>query len=888
MRKYPTSNPNDSQNRTTGGTAGTPVAFYSNANAGAGTGAGMGGGASGMSGGAAGGNPNLATNTSGHAGAMRSTPGTGTGAAPTFMNVNSGAGNAGMAHTGYPGTGNATTTATTVGHTATPGTTGLAATGGLASTPMTGSMTSAEIKSLELMNSPEKFVRPVTKKVVNSQQSLRQSFIPFGGVITPYADATEEEVPLVNFGNNPLVRCKPCRAYMNPFVRWFENGRRWRCNLCGHMNTTPNYYIANVNSLGERVDKAERGELSRGSFDIQATADYIHRPPMPPVYFFVIDVSGTAVESGYLSVVAQTIKYVIEEELMPGKNDGRTQIGFLTFDSTLHFYNLKPGLTQPQMHVVSDLSEVYLPIPENMLVDLNESHDVILAFLDSLPNMFKTSTTYNSYAPEALRSAQAVIKHLGGQVLWFQASTPLSKSDLLKTKQANNAQDKEKLNPNNMFYRNLAAELFFIHATVHLFCFPVTPINLITIGEVAKHTAGDIFYYPNFKSHVDGDRLSSDLTRVLSRHSSWEAVMRIRVSNGWKIPKFYGHFNIRTSDLLAVPCCDSDKSFGFEIEMETASVNEPYLFMQAALLHTSEQGERRIRVHNYIIPTTVNLGDMFNSIDADALSSLIMCQANDRIYNTHNLNTAKRGIEDKSKQICGSASAVIKSYAKDGLPDTLQYLMVSALGSLKNQIWNYNNYLGKGFYTPDYMAYLRFRLETQSPADAAIMFYPRLFALHELDPAEGEVDEDSGDISLPPTLNLTSSVISIEGIYILDNGYELLFWIGQQVVPELVQVLLGVNTVQELGDVDITEELLLQRLTDNSSDPTANKILNIISALRTNKPFYSPLRIIKNGSQADSLFVSYLFEDKTLTYGSDYNEFFQMCTAGSKTMYPAY
>lgn len=38
---------------------------------------------------------------------------------------------------------------------------------------------------------------------------------------------------------------------------------------------------------------------------------------------------------------------------LPG--DSRTRIGFLTFDSTIHFYNLQEGLSQPQMLVVSDI-----------------------------------------------------------------------------------------------------------------------------------------------------------------------------------------------------------------------------------------------------------------------------------------------------------------------------------------------------------------------------------------------------------------------------------------------------------------------------------------------------------------------------------------------------
>ena len=38
---------------------------------------------------------------------------------------------------------------------------------------------------------------------------------------------------------------------------------------------------------------------------------------------------------------------------LPG--DSRTRIGFMTFDSTIHFYNLQEGLSQPQMMIVSDI-----------------------------------------------------------------------------------------------------------------------------------------------------------------------------------------------------------------------------------------------------------------------------------------------------------------------------------------------------------------------------------------------------------------------------------------------------------------------------------------------------------------------------------------------------
>ena len=71
------------------------------------------------------------------------------------------------------------------------------------------------------------------------------------------------------------------------------------------------------------------------------------RAPMPPSYMFVIDVSVAALACGMLEAVVDGIKAALDE-LMANE---RTMVGFLTFDTSLHFYNLKAGLAQPQMLV---------------------------------------------------------------------------------------------------------------------------------------------------------------------------------------------------------------------------------------------------------------------------------------------------------------------------------------------------------------------------------------------------------------------------------------------------------------------------------------------------------------------------------------------------------
>ena len=54
-----------------------------------------------------------------------------------------------------------------------------------------------------------------------------------GVVLQPLAeDPDGEPVPTVNFGTAGVIRCKRCRTYINPFVEFIDNGRRWRCNMC--------------------------------------------------------------------------------------------------------------------------------------------------------------------------------------------------------------------------------------------------------------------------------------------------------------------------------------------------------------------------------------------------------------------------------------------------------------------------------------------------------------------------------------------------------------------------------------------------------------------------------------------------------------------------------
>lgn len=53
------------------------------------------------------------------------------------------------------------------------------------------------------------------------------------------------------------------------------------------------------------------------------------------------------------------------------------RVGFVTYNKVLHFYNVKASLAQPQMMVVSDVADMFVPLLDGFLVSVSESRVVI-------------------------------------------------------------------------------------------------------------------------------------------------------------------------------------------------------------------------------------------------------------------------------------------------------------------------------------------------------------------------------------------------------------------------------------------------------------------------------------------------------------------------------
>lgn len=203
----------------------------------------------------------------------------------------------------------------------------------------------------------------------------KASNLDFGIICQPLIEQQqeeeEEEIPLINFNlsreddNGSVIRCRSCRAYINPYVEWISNGmhNHWICNLCGASNElhSKTYYENYLNGKCK--------ELQYASVEIVAPDEYCVRPPQFPAYIFVINVNKQLIESNILNNICNTIKQIINDNENNNNftKTQQTQIGFITYSDKIHYYSLKSNLSKPKMFVINDINDALIPIPANQV-----------------------------------------------------------------------------------------------------------------------------------------------------------------------------------------------------------------------------------------------------------------------------------------------------------------------------------------------------------------------------------------------------------------------------------------------------------------------------------------------------------------------------------------
>lgn len=280
--------------------------------------------------------------------------------------------------------------------------------------------------------------------------------------------------------------------------------------------------------------------------------------------------------------------------------------------------------------------------------------------------------------------------------------------------------------------------------------------------------------------------------------------MRVRCSKGICIDSHHGSFFLRAQDLMTLPNVDSDKAFTLKLK-----INDPknymtqknlgrdgkyYATVQAGLLYTTSNGERRIRVITKCCPITDQYGELYRSVDERACNVAIGKLAIQKAM--------EEGIPKAVFALKNSCSNILAKYASSSgpsasgghglmLPNTLMRFPLLTLATMKNAMFRTETQI-------DERVSLMRRFETLSDDDAALFIHPNLYNLATLAEGVGVINND-GSFEMPPPLELTSEKLDQRGIFLLDDGFCFILWVGSAVDPNLLYHVFG---IQSLAEVD--------------------------------------------------------------------------------------
>lgn len=199
-------------------------------------------------------------------------------------------------------------------------------------------------------NASPKFARLTLNNIPATAEGLTATGLPLGLLLQPLAplQSGEAEIPVLDFGAAGPPRCRRCRAYINPFMMFRSGGNRFVCNLCTHPNETPPEYFCATSPQGVRVDRDQRPELHKGTVEFVVPKEYWTREPVGLRWLFVIDVTQESFNKGFLEAFCDGILAALyggadtekDEDGEPKRKlpEG-AQVGFVTYDKDIHFYN---------------------------------------------------------------------------------------------------------------------------------------------------------------------------------------------------------------------------------------------------------------------------------------------------------------------------------------------------------------------------------------------------------------------------------------------------------------------------------------------------------------------------------------------------------------------
>lgn len=562
-------------------------------------------------------------------------------------------------------------------------------------------------------------------------------------------------------------------------------------------------------------------------------------------------------------MVATAARTILETLDRVPNEDKRTKIAIIAVDTSLHFFCLPAGVTEAEMLVVSDLDDVFLPKPNDILINLTECRAGLDTLLGRLGDMFKDNTTVGSALGAGLQAAYKLISPIGGKIMALTATLPSVGPGALKVREdaklLGTAKESTLLGAASTFYKTFPIDCSRSQVSVDMFLFSAAYTDVATLSCLPRYTGGQTYFYPGFHAARSEDALkfAHEFAEVLASPISYEAVLRLRCTKGLRATGFHGNFFVRSTDLLALPAVPLDQSYAIECEIEE-TINVPFVVFQSVVLHSTSYGERRIRVVNLALPTTSSMSEIYASADQTAIVTLLANKAVERSIHAR-LEDARDALMNKLVDIFTTYKSTMTSAGSGASPQlsiasNMALMPLMVLGLLKHVGIRSSSQIPS-----DLRAYAQALLTTLPTQLLVPYLHPNFYCLHNMLPEAGtKSEEGKGAVVLPPKLNLTSERLERHGLYLLEDGQSIFLWVGRDAVPQLCMDVFDVPNYAAIRGGKAT----LPRL-ENSMNQRVNAIVERIRTSRRG-PYRPHLYIVReDGEPSLRLWaLSMLLEDR--------------------------
>ncbi|KAG0300638.1 COPII coat Sec23p-Sfb3p heterodimer component [Dissophora globulifera] len=719
-------------------------------------------------------------------------------------------------------------------------------------------LASSDFMAIDEGNCNPRFFRMTTYNIPNTEDLLNTSQLPLGLVIQPLAKLRADEAPIetVDFGDVGPARCRRCKAYINPYMVFTNGGQKFVCNLCLFENEIDPNYFCNLDMNGRRVDLDQRPELRNGSIEFTAPKDYWNKTPAPAAYVFAIDVSWNSIQSGMLSQCIAGIKSAVWDENGVSRLARGAQIGILTYDKTVHFYNISPSLEQAQMMVVPDIDDVFVPLSDGFLVSAETSKAVVEPLLDSLPQLFADNKITEPVIGAVVQAVRAALEERGGKLILFQTALPTYGPGALKHRDDSSlyGTDKERTLyvPQDDFYKKLGRSCVKAGLCVDLFLFPNAYVDVASLSSLSSITGGETFMFPNFNAARDGAKLKGNIVKIVGREFGYNALMRVRCSTGLRIVQHFGNFSMQNITDLELAGLDSEKSFGVLVKHDGKLDEKTEASFQVALLYTTADGLRRVRVHNFSTPVTTLLSNVFRWADVDTTVNFL---SKGSVFQgpTKPMKEVRDALTEKCVKVLSSYRKNCASSTAPGqliLPESFKLFPLYALTMLKSKALR----LGKDINS-DMRVHQMQMINSMGVKESIAFFYPRMIPVHSIDEKLGVQDTQSGRVLLPPLIRTSYARLDPAGAYLLENGQVMYLWLGNNIPSQFLLDVFGVATLDEVDPkMHYLPELQSQ---------ASMQLRTIASYMQEQRAKYLNLVVVRQGrDQSELEFSNQLLEDK--------------------------